>query len=233
MKNSLSIRACLTLSILCYGLSLPLLADSVIFDNSTHDLVTRFNPGTLQVGDEILLAPGERFLTSFSFEYWGANTDHPDSFSGAIQARVQFYLNDGGLFNGYASPGTSFYDSGWFSVPRPTERNTFIFAAGRDNIPEYGLFMPVESNMTWTVQFEGMGAGDSVGVDLYSSPSVGRDYPDYWQYKGGSWALMTNSVAMDFAARMEATIPEPSAVVLSIIGGLGLLILVRRLRRDG
>ena len=92
--------------------------------------------------------------------------------------------------------------------------------------------MPVVSNMTWTVQFRGMGAGDAVGVELYSPPVVGQDYPDYWQNDGsGDWELMTNSVPMDFAALMQATVPEPSMLVLSIFGGLGLLIAVRGFRR--
>ena len=76
-----------------------------------------------------------------------------------------------------------------------------------------------------------MAADDSVGVDLYSPPVVGADYPDYWQNDGTGWTLMTNSPPMDFAARMEATVPEPSTMALSVCGGLGLLILARRLRR--
>jgi hypothetical protein len=204
---------------------------ATIFDNSVNDLATRFNPGTTEVGDEILLAGTDRYLTDFSFEYWGANTSHPATFSGAIQARVQFYQNNGPVFNGFKTPGTSFFDSNWFTVPSPTVRNTFDFTAGSD-FPVAGLFMPVTSNMTWSVQFRGMGTGDQVGVDLFSPPVVGRDYPDYWENRVGlgDWTLLTNSLTMDFAAKMVAT-PEPSALALSVFGGLGLLIAARRLRR--
>src|SRR5262245_50369605 len=107
-----------------------LYADPVlIYNNSTNDLVTRFNPGTLEVGDEIGLAGTERFLQEFRFEYWGTNTANPLAFSGAIQAQVKIYLNDGAPFNGYLSPFTVLYDSGLFSVPAPTDRSTFIFSA--------------------------------------------------------------------------------------------------------
>src|ERR1039457_3610696 len=118
MKNALRIHVCLTLSVLCFSLTLPLVAQTTVYNNSTNDLLLQFNPGTSQIGNEIILGGTQRYLTDFSFEYWGSSSN-PNSFAGAIQARVEFYMNNGPLFNTYASPGTSFYDSGWFSVPAP------------------------------------------------------------------------------------------------------------------
>jgi hypothetical protein len=225
--NSFTFNALLVASALSIGLALPLRA-TTIYDNSSNDLLTRFNPGTNEVGDEILLAGTERYLTNFSFEFWGANTASPTSFAGAVEAQVRFYENNGPNFNGYATPGTMFWSSGWFSVPSPTDRSTFVFTEGAD-FPVGGLFLP-STDMTWSVQFEGMGATDSVGVDIYSPPTVGQDYPDYWENDGG-WQLLTNSVPMDFAARMDASIPEPSVATLAILGGLGILGIATRLRR--
>lgn len=205
---------------MAFGIALPVSADT-IFDNSAHDLNTRFTPGTFEVGNEIGLTLGSpRFLTNFSFEYWG--TASGPSFNGTVQAEVRFYLNDGTPFNGYSTPGTLFYDSGLFTVPSPTSRNTFVFTAGAD-FPANGLYLPVVSNMTWTVQFSGMGAGDNAGVDLYSPPVVGSTYGDYWENDITGWALKTNAVAMDFAAKLEATTPEPSAIALLLCGGMGIL----------
>jgi hypothetical protein len=225
-----------TLLILAWlGLGFPALAQvQVIYNNSANDLHTRFNPGTAEVGNQIQLDGTSRFLTTFSFEYWGVNSANPTSFGSPIEARIRFYQNDGALFNGYASPGTSLYDSGWFSVPSPTERNTFVFTAGSD-FSIYGLPIPADE-MTWTVQFQGMGLTDSVGVDIYSPPlsGQGQNYNDYWQNIGTGWSLQTNSLSPTiFGAYMEATIPEPSVATLSILGGLGLLALARRLRRNG
>jgi hypothetical protein len=45
---------------------------------------------------------------------------------------------------------------------------------------------------------------------------------------------MTNSAApplANFAADMVATVPEPSTMALSVLGGMGLLIMARRFRR--
>jgi hypothetical protein len=224
----------LALGALCLGVGAPLRAATTIFNNSVNDLSTRFNPGTYEVGDEILLAGTDRWLTGFDFEYWGTNTANPTAFAGTILAQVRLYENNGALVppvTGYPSPGTTpFYDSGWFSLGSPTERSTMNFTTA-DFPGGLPIFVPAD-DITWSIQFAGMGATDSVGLDIYSPPTVGGDYPDYWENNGG-WLLLTNSVPMDFGARFyaQATIPEPSSVTLSILGGLGLLTLARRLRR--
>ena len=235
MKNALRIHVCLAISVLSFGLTLPLVAATSIYNNSTNDLAIRFNPGLSQVGNEILFGGTNRYLTDFSFEYWGLSSN-PSTFAGAIQARVEFYKNNGALFNGYASPGTTFFDSGWFSVPAPTPRSTFVFNVANGDFSYGGLFLPVVSNMTWTVQFQGMGLGDSVGLDLYGPPTVGISFGDYWQNNGGGWQLLTNSLVPPnsaFGADMlaNATIPEPSTLALSVLGGLGLLVTARRFGR--
>ena len=211
----------------------PSLRATTIYDNTVNDLFTRFNPGATEVGDEILLGSTERYLTNFSFEYYGTNTASPGNvaFAGPVQARVLFYLNDGAAFNTYPTPGTVIFNSDWFGGFGPTSRSTLIFRSGSD-FALAGLYLPVSSNsshMTWSVQFRGMGATDEVGVDLYSSPVVGGNYPDYWD-NGSGWQLKTNVVAVDFAARMEASVPEPSIFALSTFGGLGALVVSRLIR---
>ena len=207
----------LALGAFCLGVGTPLRAATIIFNNSTNDLVTRFDPGTTEVGDEIILAHPERYLTSFSFEFWGTNISSP-SFHGSVDARVKFYQNNGPLFNGYRSPGTNFYDSNWFPIA-PTPRSTENFIVGSD-FPWTGLFLPVTSNMTWSVQFRGMNTGDTVGVDLYTPPVWGQDYPDYWLNAGGSWQLMTNNsgVHIDFGAVMQARALGQPYLTNSVLG---------------
>ena len=204
MQKLIKYTLLLLIGALWTGLGLPLSA-TTIFDNVSHDQLTRLAPGALEVGDQIVLGSPERYLTNFAFQFWGTNTANSDAFTGTVQARVRFYQNNGPLTNGSPAPGTNFYDSGWFGVA-PTPRSTVTFAAGV-NFPWAGLFLPVASDLTWSVQFRGMGPTDSVGVDLYTPPAVGQDLPDYWENNGSTWILKTNNngAHIDFAARLEAS----------------------------
>jgi hypothetical protein len=113
----------------------------------------------------------------------------------------------------------------------PTARSTFVFSEGTGDFPGGGL--PItDSDITWTVQFEGLGATDEVGLDIYSPPVVGSrvgDFGDYWQNDGSGWTLLTNSVPMSFGAFMET--PEPSGTALALVGGVAVLITMRWFRR--
>lgn len=187
----------------------------LIYDNSVNDLATRLNPGLKEVGDEIIFGGPERFVTQFDFEYYGLNPANNFLFSGNVEARVRFYLNDGPLFNTYATPGTSLFDSGWFGGFGPTPRSTLVFSSSLGDFPLGGLFIPANS-ITWSVQFRGLGATDEVGIDIYNPIVVGSSYNDYWENNGGIWTALNGNVPMNFAARFTATVPEPTS--LSIIG---------------
>lgn len=183
--------------------NLNVVFDNLVYDNSVNDLNNRFNTGSLEVGDEIVLAGTERYIRKFVFEYWGANSSQA-SFVGNVQARVRFYANDGTNFNGYPTPATVLYDSGNFPVAA-TPRSTLIIEDFTNAVVPLNLPVP-STNFTWSVQFSGLGAGDSAGPDLFSPPVVGGSYPDYWEHAAGNWSLKTNPlVALDFAALVYAS----------------------------
>lgn len=197
----------------------------VIYDNSANDLGVRFELGNnLEVGDQILLT-STGYLTNFSFEYFAYDPVNPTDL--AVQANVKFYMMFGPAGDqGYPTPGpVPIWESGWFGLPS-SERATMNFLAGQDFSPT-GLFLPV-TEITWSIQFQGINANDLVGIDIYSPPTVGASYPDYWENSGSGWVLKTNTVPMNFAARFEANIPEPSSLSLLVLGGLATFILRRK-----
>ena len=201
----------------------------VVYDNSTTDLHVRYNPGSHEVGDEIVLAPGANYVTNFQFQYWG-------TFSGTAQARVRFYANDGtNSPAGPLVPNSLLFDSDWFNID-PTTRSTLIFdqtalTAGN----AMNLSGAVPDSFTWSVQFQNV-TGGGAGVDLYNPPSVGNNYMEFWDNAGLSdWHYSslvidgTNGPA-NFAARVSA-VPEPTALWFGLAGGLAALVLRHYARR--
>ncbi len=190
----------------------------VVYDNSVNDLVTRFDTGTNEVGNEIVLAGEERYLQGFSYEFWSTNLTGSFSFEGTnVTVRLRFYANDGTNFNGYPTPGTLLYDSGEFWVgtgttPRATvvydEFDLWLYAL-------HPLMDALPPSFTWTVQFSGLGTNDQAGVDLYSPPVIGQSYGDFWLRTAAGWQLRTNpAVAMDIAAQARAS---TNRVVISVL----------------
>ncbi|MCW5553309.1 MAG: PEP-CTERM sorting domain-containing protein [Verrucomicrobiae bacterium] len=226
IRKKLQIVATLTLALALNASAV------VVYDNSITDLETRVAVGLgTEVGDEITLTAGpERYLTDFSFEYYllngGSGIGTP---VGTPLVTVSFYLNDGPLFNGYETPGTALWTSTPFALTTLTERQTLNFDAS-----DFGgepLFIPVDT-FTWAVSISGLGAGDDFGLDVYGPVAVGSSFPDYWLNSGGSWSLLATDVPINFAAKFEAVVPEPSTAVIAILGGLGLFAVGRRMRKS-
>ncbi len=193
----------------------------LVYDNSVNDLLTRFETGTNELGNEILLAGDERYLQGFSYEFWTTNLTGSSSFEGTnVTVRLRFYANDGTNFNGYPTPGTLLYDSGEFwlgtgTTPRATvvydEFDLWLYAL-------YPLMDLLPSSFTWTVQFSGLGAHDRAGVDLYSPPVVGQSYGDFWLRTDSSWELRTLvGLAADIAARAIASTNRVTISVVSTV----------------
>jgi len=208
----------------------PGLRAEIIYNNSTTDTTFRLMAtNNQQIGDQIIMAGTARFLTNFSLEYYSPNL----IFSGSVQADVAFYMNNGTLFNGYASPGTKFFDTGFNSIVPPSAytspaTNVAVLNFDLRNDPLSQQLLP--TNFTLVVTFQGLvGPADQVGVALFNPVTVGQNTPDYWLNNGTGWQLLTNSATpVNFGARFDATVPEPSVIGLSLLGGIAALAAARR-----
>jgi hypothetical protein len=211
------------LSLLCVAMTTSVLCQDVeviVYDNTNGDLDTRLNAGNFEIGDEIILARSERFPTSFTFQYYGEN------FTGDEELRVRFYKNDGpATLSGALTPGTIIFDTGFFLIPG-SPRQVLIFEDFVSNavVP---LTAPLPDSFTWSVQFF-LGSGTpTAGVDLFSPPTVGNNYPDYWENDGSAWTLRSGPVPIDFGARITA-VPEPRLAPVALLAVAGFLIYRRR-----
>lgn len=179
----------------------------IVYDNTTFDRSTTFQIGSgEEVGDEVLLDNtyfnGNYYLLDyFSFTYWGQN------FSGDEQMNVKFYKNDGA--NG--APGTQIWESGLFSIPA-TPKSQVIFDGG------LGVTLN-QRNFTWAVTFNGLTSGESAGLWIFSPPTVGQNYTDYWYNDGSGWQLRAGTQAIDFEAKFGALAVPPTVTVSSPVEG--------------
>ena len=239
MKKPLKNSVWLAVGVLALGLSAR--AD-VVLQNNTTDLLTRFSDGNLEFGNQVFLAWGG-YITNFSFEYYAGGVKGPGSSFAAgeqVGVTVRWYLNDGPAYHGYAAPGTLIYRE--FSFIQPTTRLTLDYSTTSGDFPPggwpTGVFAPSSPELTWTVQFTGLSAGESAGVDLYSGAPAGAMYVNYWQNNGTAsspnWALLQDAAGRPITIGQEwmaGPTPEPSTLALWLVGGFGLLLAVRRRAR--
>ena len=198
---------------------------TLLYDNYATTDVTqnRFKIGSgIEIGDEVVLAlnrvaPADRKVGSFSFEYYGLN------FSGSEQARVRFYS-----MTGSHQPSSVIWDSGLVALPgTDASRVTFTDFVTGAVVPLTG-FIP--QNVLWSVEFSGVGGlgkTSEAGLDVYGPPVVGSGLDTYWQKFSGVWKECqkvgsdSTPMSIDFGSQFAA-VPEPSTIALGVLGLLGL-----------
>ena len=255
MKKLLKSSGWLAAGALALGLSAN--AQVTLFDNTTSPSPNQILPGTAgytaQYGNQVFFGNGYTAvsITSFSFEYYAyGGGPGGTTFAGTPEVQVSWYLNNGPpTSSGYATPGTLVYQSNPFTIPAPASSGSMLTFSGTDFTPSGGTssyFGAGDSvnvpsgTLTWTVQFGSMQGSDNLGVVLAGAPTVAGSSigNDYWLYSGGAWTLNQdissgNPSANDNIAQtwVGTAVPEPSTLVLSLAGGFGLLMAVRRFRK--
>ena len=151
--------------------------------------------------------------------------------SGNESVRLRFYTETSASD---PSPGVKFFDSGYYHIPASalTDGATLLYDFVNDlDFNKYNIVLP--DTFTWTVQFSGIDPGETAGLELYSPPSIGNNFTDFWQLNPDThvWEskVSASGTAMDFGAAVEA-VPEPSQLLVGILAG-GLWLAVRGLRR--
>jgi hypothetical protein len=177
-----------------------------------------------QIGNEISLQNGTA-LTSFSIEYYSPNT----TLAPTVGIDVTFYNQNGPVVNGFKTPGTEFFNSGYYTGGagglgggyQVVTFNTTDFAAGAQN--GWGGNYSLPQDFTFSVSFTGLNALNVVDMPL-ANITPGTSYGDYWLNNGTGWTLMYNTSSDgNLVVDMVGTVPEPSTFGLAALGGVALL----------
>lgn len=188
---------------------------------------------SLEFGDEIAFGDGweeNHILSGIGLEYFTSEV------AGSMVIRIR--QNNGPAVPGLAftfQPGTILYESvpirlgHSLDLSNPdvlTEGAGTLFIEGED-ITSVSL----PNRVTLTVEFRNLNEGQTVGIYTRNPPSIGQSSTDIWvssQDDEGnvSWSL-GNAGTGNFALEIVA-VPEPSAILLSILGGAAFFLLRRR-----
>ncbi len=187
---------------------------SLIYDGLVTELYQAVDASRGEVGSEITLTGTNRFLSAFSFEYFGGSGPGQEAFAGEVDAEVRFYANDGPAVGpGRRAPGTVLFDSGPVAIQAST-LTSLELTDFNGNVP-VPLTGPLPNSFTWTVEFVGLGLGESAGLNL-APMIIGQSAAGYWTRQSGGWTLNTNAAAGNaFAARVEA---GSRNLILSVVG---------------
>ena len=196
-------------------------AQSIVYDNSSNDLNRTYLPTTAngtEFGDEINLGLGGRTVTNFKFEYFlgatASNNETVQLFLRANDGPLITRTNPDGTTFQVASPGTILYTSPVLSLQ-----------SGFQTAEASGFEVTVPDTLTWSVTFNGIDTGEVAGLRVYSPPTVGSSFADFWQKNDGTWNtyLFDNPAGpANFAARVTA-VPEPTTMALGLLAGLSFL----------
>lgn len=236
ISPSRSIRCLAVAGMLAGAWGGGVLAQTLVYDNTTNvrtNLVYKFSR---EYGDEVFLEAGYRTVSEFAFQYFGDfnPTNRPDA-----SAVIRFYANDGP--DGAPGPQTAL-------MPRTVlwESPSITLRPGYNLVSLAVPFVEVPDQFTWTVKFSGVTGADkdAAGLILADPPTVGKPLPDgrfgsFWDAwirddatREDGWSLINfgfrpTDPKANFYAQIR-TVPEPGTWALMAAGGILLALRCRR-----
>ena len=224
-------------ALLCVGAAAGLSAGSVraqiYSDTGNYNGYLMGMTNGMEVGNQIVVNSAS--LTQFSIEYLATT-----ALAANVGVDVRFYFNNGAPFNGYNTPQTLFFDSGWYYntfggiQSSPTGNNltytTADFAAGA--LANWSLFnYALPTTFTFTISWTNI-TPNEIEMPLANNVA-GQSTGFYWVNNNGSWSLNSqpnNNPNGNFLVDFTGQVPEPSTFGLAALGG-ALLLGIQKLRR--
>jgi hypothetical protein len=208
-------------------------AQVIGYDNSATYQGQYSNRGNVEVGDEIRLnTGGPSVVTRFDFEY---NFSGPNGSAvpagGSATGILRFWDNTGITVENRVAPGNLLFESSPFTITANANPAIVSHHAFVDNIS-----VLVTETFYFSVDFNGVDAGEEAGLMFYSGAGVGsgpgQSLDESWENRGSGstaqWVLVnTPGVFDNFGARVTV-VPEPGTIALGIAGAAVLGLAARR-----
>jgi hypothetical protein len=204
MKQNILLAGVLT--ILC---SVGALATTVYSNTATDTLNTSFfsSGPYLGLGDQILLAPGDRLTTDATVQFFNNGS------SGTFDAILRLYQVGSPVG---AQIGTDFLATG-ISAPSLGVFNV-VFDTGSTLVPDELVFVVFLSNVS---------SGVDLGLNMFEPPTIGSSDNTFAMANGGSFTqLLTQNENVFF--ELNASTPEPGAFGMVGGGMIAAFLAVRR-----
>ena len=151
----------------------------VIYDNTTTAMMDttlsparqRYANALVEYGDELQLAGSARLITDIYFEYFG-------NFASSVgkSARVRIYNNTTPWDSFRNSPTDTLFESDFFQV-----------YSGYHVQHLQNLSISVPDTITLGLSFSGLGPNEDAGFLMYSPPTVGASFNEFWRRIPGGW----------------------------------------------
>ncbi len=186
-----------------------------------------------EFGDEVAFAGWDEnfILSGIGLEYYTSEV------AGSMVIRVR--QNNGPAHPGAAftyQPGTILYESRSILIGHSFDLdNLDVLSPGTGSLLIEGdditpAILP--SRITVTVEFKDLNEGQTVGIYTRNPPTIGQSANDMWvsmedEEGNVSWSFLEDAGTGNFALEITA-VPEPSSILLSILGGAAFLLLRRR-----
>src|SRR4051812_36523714 len=168
-------------------------ASEIIYDNTSSFLGTYATERT-EYGDQLDLAGTARVLTEIDFSYYAHIV--PD---GTQVMKVRLYSNEMTYDFFRNQPSMILYESDF--IPIQLGQNGYNSVA----ITNLQVELP-RNTVTFTIEFQGIKSNEVAGLLLYSPPTIGFSFNEFWARRGiGDWAPIRFSLT-DLSLKANAAV---------------------------
>jgi hypothetical protein len=147
-----------------------------LYDNSTSPASERYADSKVELGDQLQLSGTARTVTDIYIEYYGNFTAQGDE-----KGRLRIYNNKNTYDLFRKSPTDVLFESDFFPVS--PSFNTYAL---------HNLNITVPDTITLGLEFSGLAENEDAGFLLYSPPTVGSSFNEFWRRTTvGGWEAFT------------------------------------------